>query len=91
MVTTLEFFSCGENFYDLLPQNFQIYNNVLLTVVTMLYIISPELTLYLEFLPFEHIHPFHLPPSTPVPHQPNVPVGHCMSSLEKRLYSSSAC
>lgn len=44
MVTTLEFFSCSENFYDLLPQNFQIYNNVLLTVVTVLYIISPELT-----------------------------------------------
>ena len=39
--------------------NFQIYNTVLLTVVTMLYIISPQtyLSYNWKFVPFDHLHP----------------------------------
>ena len=59
MVTN--FFSCGENFQDLLS-NFQIYNTGLLTLVIMLYITFPGLNY--KFEPFGHLYSIH-PPSIP--------------------------
>lgn len=44
--------------------NFQMYNAVLLTTVTMLYIASLGLTA-LDLLPLDHLHPFPLPVSSP--------------------------
>ena len=43
----------------------QIYNTVLLTIVTMLYIPSPGLIYFItKFVPFDHLHPI---PPTPTP------------------------
>ena len=52
-----------ENFYSL--TNSQIYNTVVLTIVTVLYVTSPGLNLFYnwKFVPFDPLHPFH-PPST---------------------------
>ena len=43
--------------------DFQIYNTVLLTVVTMLYIYIPRgyLSYDWKLLPFDHLHPFPSP------------------------------
>jgi len=61
---SLQFFSCDENFNIYCLSNFQIYNTVLLSVVTVLHIISPGLptgSLYL-FTPFVHFTYSHLLP-----------------------------
>ena len=62
------FFSCDENFLRFILNNFQICNTILLTIVTMLYITSPQLiylitgSLYL-LTPFTHF----TYPQTPSP------------------------
>ena len=57
----LEKFFLVMTFKIYFPTNFQIYNIVLLTLVTMLYITSPGLTYFItEFVPFEPFHSFHL-------------------------------
>ena len=44
--------------------SFQIYNAVLLTIVTMLYVPRTDGLLNENFVPFDHLHPFHPSPST---------------------------
>ena len=48
-------------FYSL--RNFHLYNIVLLTIVTMLYNTSPELTYIGKLVLFDHLHLFPPPPT----------------------------
>ena len=43
-VMPFSFLFCGENIYDLLFINYQVYTTLLLTIITKLYLTSPELT-----------------------------------------------
>ena len=41
--------------------SFQVYNTLLLTIVTMLYVTTPGLIYLYKFVPFDHLH--HILPS----------------------------
>ena len=65
--TVTYFFLVPRTFTIYSFSNFQIYYIVLLTIVTMLYIVSPGLTYFItKFVAFDYFQPFH----PPCPHHP---------------------